>query len=145
MGFLAQKGDGVALDTFGAEDSGQGKVHALKDRALFDMHLKIGRGVLALQASVTDGADVDAAGGQCLFETHAGRVPTATIGFNRMRAGKCRGAEKAATEARAFFIGPVNKTNGDGRPAVVLSIDSLEHGIGGEDAETTVEPAAVGN
>src|ERR1700733_7142226 len=145
VGFLTQKGHSVALDTFGTEDSSQGEVHALKDRALLDMHLKIGRGVLALQGCVADRADVDAAGGQCLFETLAGRVGTVTIGFNGMRAGKCRGAEKAATEARAFFIGPVNKANGDGRFAVVLSIDSLEHGIGGEDAETTVKPAAVGN
>ena len=48
--------------------------------------------------------------------TPAARPP----GGDGMRAGECGGPEEAAAETRAFFVGPVHQTNGDGRPAVEI-------------------------
>ena len=57
------------------------------------------------------------------------------------RARRCRRAEQRATEAGAFFIGPVDEPDRDGRGTRLG--DSPQHLRAGDDVEAAVEPATV--
>ena len=65
------------------------------------------------------------------------------IGFDRMRARERGGAEQAAAEARAFFVGPIDQADRDRRAAVVLAREAAQDFEAGQHAEAAIEPAAV--
>jgi hypothetical protein len=60
-------------------------------------------------------------------------------------ARKRRRAQQAAAEARTFFVGPIDDTNGDRRTAVELLGEAAENFEGREDVEGAIEPAAIRN
>ncbi len=62
-----------------------------------------------------------------------------------MRSCKCGGSEQAAAETRAFFVGEVNQSNGDGRAAGEFGRNAAQHFKGRQEAETAVQPAAIWN
>ena len=55
------------------------------------------------------------------------------------------GAEQAAAEARAFFVGPIDEADRDRRTAVELGGEAAQDFEAGRYAEAAIEPAAVGD
>ena len=50
---------------------------------------------------------------------------------------------KLFPKARAFFVGPIDQTNCDGRLALVLRVDAPQNFDAGQHVQTAIEPAAV--
>ena len=98
-----------------------GRPRRFEDRALFDVEFEIGGGVFALYGGFGKAVDFDAAVAQGVFEANAVAIGAAAVGVDRVSAGEGGGAEQTAAEARAFFIGPVDEADGDGRAAVVFA------------------------
>ena len=59
--------------------------------------------------------------------------------------GECRGTEETAAKSRALLVRPIDQADGDRRLAVVLFRDAAQHRERGHHAESTVQPAAIGN
>ena len=142
MRLLAVKRDCVTLNAFGAEDDAEGQSLRFEHRALLDVQLEVGGGVVLFLFSFGEAVDVNAAAAESVFEADAVFVLTSAIGFDGVGAGEGGGAEQAAAEAGAFFIGEVDETNGGSWLCFVKSAECLE---GREDAEAAVKPAAVGD
>ena len=145
MGLLAVEGDGVALDTLGAEDGGEREAEAFEDGALLDVEFEVGCDVVAFARGVADLGYIYVVGGECGFEGGAVAVGAGAVGGDGVGAGEGGGAEEAAAEARAFLVGPVDDADGEGRAAVGVAGDRGEDFERGDDAERAVEPAAVGD
>ena len=145
MGFLAVEGDGVSFHSFRTEDGGEREAEAFEYGTLLDVEFEVGGDVFALAGGVTDVVDVDVAGGEGGFEGDAVAVGAGAVGGDGVGAGEGGGAEERAAEARAFFVGPVDEADSEGRFAVGIAGDGSEDFESGDDAERAVEPAAVGD
>jgi hypothetical protein len=99
----------------------------------------------ALGGRVSDLVDVDVALAQRILKADSVAVGTAAVGLDGVGSGKGGGAEEAAAEARPLLVGPIYQANGDGRLAVEVLCQTAEDLEGGENSETAVEPAAVGD
>jgi len=145
MRFLTVEGDEVALDSLSAKHSGERKIETLEDGALLDVEFEIRGGVLAFLGGFGEPVDLDAAAAQRVFEFDAIAIGADAVRRNRMCTRKGGRAEQATAEARAFFVGPVDDTNGDGRLAVEFVVESAKNLEGGNDVERAVEPATIGH
>jgi len=145
VGFLAVESDVVALDAFGAEDDPEGESEMLEDRPLLDVEFEVSGGIVLFTGGFGETVDFDFAAAEGFFEPNAIAVGARAVGRDRMRAGKGGGTEKATAETRAFFVGPIDETNGDGRTTVEFGREATENFETGEDVEAAVEPAAVGH
>ena len=138
---LAAEGDLVALDAEGAEDDAEREVERLEHRALLDVQLEVGGGVLEMLASSCL-VEVDAVLGEHVGE----RVPVGVLARAQLvlvghRPGGGARAERRAAEARAFLVGPVDEANGRCRLAL---LGEAPHDLDtGDDVERAVQPAAV--
>lgn len=145
VGGLAVEVDGVAFDAVGAKDGAEGEVEVEEDRALLDVEFLIGGGVGEFDAAGFDVVEVDAFGAEGVGEGDAVFVFEGG-GFGEVEvAGAGGGAEEAFAEAGAFFVGPIDESDGDGWAVGVGGGEVAEDGESGEGAETAVEPAAVGD
>ena len=134
--FLPLKSDGVTLDALGTGDYPQRKAQAFEHRPLFDVEFEIGGDVGSLAGGFGKTVDRDAAAGERVFESNTVFVGAAAVRFDGVRAGEGGGAQQAAAEARAFFVGPIDQLDGE-RRAALLS-EGSEDFEGGEDAEASV-------
>ena len=109
------------------------------------MQLDVGGGVFLLQRCFAESIDLHAATPQRIFEARA--ITIGAHAVSRDTGGACEGgrAQEAAAEAGAFFVGPIDQPDGDGRTSVKLRGDTPKNFEAGEDIEGTVEPAAVGD
>ena len=143
VGGLADEADHVAREAKGAEDNSGGFVHGFEDTALFDVEFQIGFGVDALErlVSAEHGAQLDTIFAEDIFDTAALRVGE-RANLVELEAGGCgRRAQKAAAETRAFLIGPIHELESDrGFGSAGIAAERFE---GGDDAESSIEPAAV--
>jgi hypothetical protein len=142
---LAVEGDGPTLDTLCALHDGKWLSETLEDGALFDVEFEIGGEILSLDGCVSDTIHRNSADCECGFESGAVAVGSNTIGVDGLGSSEGGGAEEAAAEAGALFVGPVDELDGAGWATVVLACEMLEDLKPGENAEAAVKPAAVGN
>ena len=145
VGLLAVEGDGVALDALGAGNDGQGEAALFEDGALFDVEFKISGGVDLFPGGFADHVHIDAATFEGGREGLALVVGADAVRGDGVGAGEGGGAEQRAAETGAFFIGPVDQADGQGRIAFVVDGKGAQHFKAGQDAERAVEPAAVGD
>ncbi len=143
--FLSVKGDVVPLHTFGAEHDAERKVHAFEHRALLDMEFEISRRVFALLRRVGEMVDLHATTAKSVFQLDAIAIGAAAIRGDGVRSGKCGRAKQAAAKTRALFIGPIDKTNGDGRLAVKFIGEAAKNFEAGKDIQAAIKPAAIGD
>jgi hypothetical protein len=139
---LAPERDLVALDAVRPKDDSEREVHRLENRALLDVQLEVGGGVLELAAGVGRLVEVDAVSADCIGERHAVGVPALPQLFlvgHRAR-GRAR-AEQRAPEARALLVGPADEPHRDRRRAFLR--DPPQHLRAGDHIERAVEPAPV--
>ena len=139
---LAAKGDLVALDAEGAEDDAERQVERLEHRPLLDVQLEVRRRVLQPAARLERAVEVDSVLGEGVRQRDPVRVAALTqLVLVAHRAGRRRGAEQRATEARTLLVGPVDDPHGQRRRPVVGDPPQDLHGR--DDVEAAVEPAAV--
>ena len=145
VGGLAVEVDGVAFDAVGAEDGAEREVEVEEDGALLDVEFLIGGGIGEFDAAGFDVVEVDAFGAEGVGEGDAVFVFEGG-GFGEVEvAGAGGGTEEAFAEAGAFFVCPIDESDGDGWAIGVGGGEMAEDGEGGEGAEAAVEPAAVGD
>ena len=114
----------------------------LEHRALLDVQLEVGGGVLELRARVERAVEVDAMLGERGRQGDAvGVAPLAQLVLVCHRTGGRAGAEQRAAEARTLLVGPVDEAHGDRRLA--LRGQAPQHLDAAHDVEAAVEPAAV--
>ena len=142
---LSVEGDRVALDAESAEDSPEWAIEIEKDRALLDVQLEIGSGVLEFFAALFYFFEIDSVFGERGGKRDALFVFEPASLFHVEMTGAGGRTEQTFAEARSFFIGPIDEPHRDRRPAVMLRMDSPKNLDAGEGVETTVEPAAVRN
>ena len=108
---LADEAKHVALQAERAEDDAGGFILRLEDAALFDVKFEIGFGVYFLErgVSVEHGVEVNAVLFEGVDEKRSLLVFERTDFFKIEPARGGSGAEKAVTEARAFFVGPIHE------------------------------------
>src|SRR5207244_3812632 len=102
---LALEGDEMALDAEGAEDNPQRKAEALEHRALLDVQLEVGGGVLELAPRLDRPVELDAALREDLGQRAAVRVVPLTqlvLVGHRARGGDR--PEQAAREVRDLHV-----------------------------------------
>src|SRR6202007_820356 len=102
-------------------------------------------GVFLLQRRFTKSIDLDAATPQRIFEARA--IAIGAHAVSRDTGSACEGgrAQEAATEARAFFVSPIDQPDRDRRTSVKFRGDTPKDFEAGEEIGGTVEPAAVGD
>jgi len=103
MRLLAVEGDGVALDTLGAQHDTERQLHAFEHRPLLDVQFQISRRVLLLALGFGKPVDFHATTPQRVFHPDSILVGAFAVSFDRMRPGECRGSQQTAAEARAFY------------------------------------------
>ncbi len=148
VGGLAGEGDGVAFDAEGSEDCAHGELEGFEDGALFDVEFEVGGGVFEFGFCGEDLVEVDVLGGEGIGEGDVLFVFEVAEVVGVEGAGGGGGAEEGASEASAFFVGPIDEAEGDGGAALFsgeFGGDASEDFEGGEDVEGAVEPAAVGD
>ncbi len=84
-----------------------------------------------------------AATAQSVFHFYAVAIGTDAIGSYARCSCKCGRAEQAASETRAFLVGPIDELHGDWRLAVVLRGDATQDFESRENIERSIEPATV--
>ena len=89
--------------------------------------------------------DLDPATPQGILQFHAVAVAAAAVGFDGMRSRECRRAQQAAAKTRAFFIGPIDETNGNWRTSVKFGSNPAQHFEAREFIQCTVKPPTVRN
>jgi hypothetical protein len=144
VGFLTVERDDVAFDALGAEDDGERQAEVLEDGPLLDVKFEVGGGVSLFAGRFGETVDFYTATAKGVFELDAVAIPASAIGGNGVGASEGGGAEQAATEARAFFVGPIDQTDGDRRSAAEFFGETAEDFETGEDVERAVKPAAIG-
>ena len=80
---------------------------------------------------------------QCIFQTDALSICTATIRLYGVRAGKRRGPKKAAPKARPFFIRPVHQPNRQRWLAREIFRQAADHFEACKNTEGAIEPSTI--
>ena len=142
---LAVKSNGVALNTVRSKHRAKSEVFVEQNRSLLNVKLHVCGGIFKFAVTffhaLKINADIFQRRGKCdsIFVCEHARL----IHVKRTSA---RGRTKQTfSKARAFFIGPINKANSDGRLAVELRVDAPKNFQTRKHIETAVKPAAVGN
>ncbi len=120
-----------------------GKCHALQNGALFDVQLNVSRRVLLLARRFGKTVDRKAATLDRVFQADAVLVGAAAVGFDARSTRECRRSQQTAAKARAFFVGPVNQTDGNRRAAAEFFRETAQHFETSRDTEASVQPSAV--
>src|SRR5258708_28415982 len=60
-----------------------------------------------------------------------------------MRSRECRRAQQAAAKPRAFFVGPIDETNGNWRTSVKFGSNPAEHFEARELIQCAIKPTAI--
>ena len=87
--------------------------------------------------------DGKAAARHGVFQADAVLVGAAAVGFDARSARECRRSQQAASEARAFFVGPIHKTHRDRRAAVEFFRETPQHLQARQEVQASVQPSAV--
>ena len=111
---LAAEGDLVALDAERAEHDAERQAERLEHRALLDVQLEVGGGVLELAARLERVVEVDAVRRRATSGSAfpSASLPRAQLVLVGHRAGGGARAEQRAPEARALLVGPVDEPHG---------------------------------
>ncbi len=133
----------MAFHAFRPQDDAEGQVHALEHWPLLDVQFEIRCGIDSFFLGFADRIDVHAACGKRFFKPDTLRIGSAAILSDGMRAGKRGRAEQAASEARAFFVGPIHEANRDRRVPIEFFRNAVQHGVGSDHAKGSIEPSAV--
>jgi len=80
-----------------------------------------------------------------IFEANAILVGPAAVGLDGMRSSESGRAKQAASEARAFFIGPIDQPHGKRRTTVIFFCKLAKNFESRHHTERTIQPAAVGH
>src|ERR1700688_3451518 len=107
------------------------------------MQLEICGGILAFFLGCGETNNFNAATSQRIFHFYSVAIGANAIRGNRMSARKCRRSQQAASEARAFFIGPVHQAYGHRRPAAEFRSKTAKHLERGDNIQSTVKPPAI--
>ena len=135
--------DARALDAERAEHDAERQVERLQHRALLDVQLEVGGGVLELRPRLERAVEVDAV----LAQRVGQRDAVAIVQLRAARPGPpsspaaARRAEQRAPEARALLVGPVDEP--DRHRRLALLGDPAQHLDAGHHVQAAVEPAAV--
>ena len=87
---LSVEGDRVAFDAFGAEDDAEGQSEPFKHRALLNVQLEIGGGMLALAGGFGETVDVDTASFESVLQADTVLIGAAAVRRDGVRAGERR-------------------------------------------------------
>ena len=141
---LADEPQHVALDAVGADHRTGRSSHRLEHGPLLDVELEIRARVAAVERPARLGhpVQVDAVLGQRVDEPHALAVDEASHAVGQQAPARGRRPQQAARETRAFFVGEVHDGQRHGRSGVSNLTECLD---ARKDAESAVEPAAVGD
>ena len=133
----------MPLHPEGPEHRTERQVQVQQHRALLDVQLQVGRGVIQLDPAVLHFLEVNAHRLERVGQRDALLVPQpARLGqVERPRAR--RRAEQALAETRAFLVRPVDQPHGDGWPARILFADPPQNLHAGQHVQAAVEPAPV--
>src|ERR1700688_1483856 len=137
------KGDAVAFYSLSAENNSERKIEFLKHGPLFYMQFEICGGILTFLFRVGESIHFNAATSQRVFHFYSVAVGANTISGNGMSARKRRRSQQAASEPRAFFIGPVHQTYGNRWPPVEFRSKTAKHFERGHHIQSTIEPPAI--
>ena len=130
----------VALDAAGSQH-GRGRfTEALQHRPLLDVQLEVRAGAAQALAGLGHPVQVHVVAGDHVLEALPLAVAQVADVVDLERARARRGAEEAASEARALLVGPVDQPQPDrGRVPIGMRAQRLDRG---EDPEGAVQPAA---
>ncbi len=143
MRLLTMKGNGITFDTLGAEYSAKRQMLVFENRPLLDVQFQISGGIAAFSARVTYPVDVNATPPNSLLQSDSVAIYTNAVAGNGVGAGKRRGAEKAPAEARTLLVGPIYKSNRDGRPATKILRKTAQDLKASQNAQAAVQPTTI--
>ena len=140
---LPVEGNGVALDAESPEHRPERPIQIEQDWTLLDVQFQVSGCVLQFFAALLHFFEIDpvlfqgGGKGDALFVAERARF------IHVEMAGAGGRSEKTLAESRPFLIRPIDETDRDRGPAVVLRMDAAKNFDGGQRVQTAVEPAAV--
>jgi hypothetical protein len=110
----------VTLNALGPQHNSQWEAHPFKHRPLLDMKLQISGSISPFLGGVPYPFHLDLALPKSILQPSSIAISPAPISFNRLRPRKRRRSEETPSKTRTFFIGPIDQTYRNRRPAVKI-------------------------